>query len=260
MALDSTPEIDELVDEIRAHGDYASQSDVVEAALRLLREQQLRDSRKLFVSGSSNTRRRSWAIGFWAIKILTTIVALVACAVDVESIVATLPVLTIAGLALALLTRPLGSWKVIAYCLSGPLISSLCAAFIAGFRWSQGEAQVPITTILFFYALYSLPAAIVIAPEIFRWFLAPYASAALPLQFSLKSLLLLTTALCIVLPLFGFVFRNSTRGDYLVFGLFTLVTIGLVALAMTIFITDRQRRRISLAATDANQDRQNPAG
>jgi Arc/MetJ-type ribon-helix-helix transcriptional regulator len=255
MGPDSTPEIEFLVEAIRAEGNYASRAEVVEAALQLLRRQQQRDAQKLFVLRSPKTRRQKWSIGLWAVKVLATIVAVIASAVDVESIVVTLPALTIAGLALVLLTRPLGSWKAFAYSLSGPLVSALCAALIAAFRWGTHDAQVPITTILFFYALYSIPAAIVIVPEFFRWLVAPHASAALPRQFSLKSLLFLTTGLCIALSVFGFVFRNSTHPDYLMFALFTLVTIGLVALAVTIFITDRHRQRMPLPVASENERR-----
>jgi Arc/MetJ-type ribon-helix-helix transcriptional regulator len=255
MGPDSTPEIELLAEEIRAEGNYASRAEVVEAALRLLRQQQQRDAQKLFALRSPKTRRQKWAIGLWATKVLTTVVAVIASAVEVESILVALPALTIAGLALAFLTRPLGSWKVIAYSLSGPLVSALCAALIAAFRWGTGDAQVPITTILFFYALYSIPAAIVIVPEILRWLVAPHAGAALPRQFSLKSLLVLTTGLCIALSVFGFVFRNSGNRDYLMFALFTLVTIGLVALAVTIFITDRHRQRTPLPFASENERR-----
>jgi hypothetical protein len=253
MATESTPEIDLLAEEIRAQGNYASRDEVITAALRLLRQQQQRDVQKLFVPRSPKTRRQKWAIGLWAVQVLVTIVAVIACAVDVESVVGTLPALSTAGIALALLTRPLGSWKVIVFSLSSPLISALCATLIAGFPLSPRDAQVPITTTLFFYALYSIPAAIVVVPDIVRWSVAPYALARLPRQFSLKSLLILTTGLCIALPALGFVFRNSTHPDYLMFALFTLVTIGLVALAATILIIDRSRQRMSLPVTNDNE-------
>src|SRR5688572_20806012 len=75
--------------------------------------------------------RRRGAIALWIAQVLATVVGVAACAAEIESILFTGPALALIGLVLALVTRPLRSWSVLLYSLSGPLMSAFCAALIA---------------------------------------------------------------------------------------------------------------------------------
>jgi hypothetical protein len=234
MAIDTTPEIERLVAEIQAAGNYAGPTEVIASALRELQGRQ-RCVRKL------TTRRQKLALVAWAAYVLATIVAVAACAAEVESIVVTFPVLAINGLALVLLARPLYSWPLLAFGIAGPLVSVISAGLIIMFQWRPGQASGPVLAILCIYASLAFPAALFALRELLNWSDAPAPWWPVSMQFSLKSLLVLTTALCVVVPLVRFVIVNRSHSDFIIFGLFILITISFVGVAIYVFLYDRRR-------------------
>jgi hypothetical protein len=68
--------------------------------------------------------RRRAAIALWTVQVLATVAALAACAAEIESILFTGPALAVIGLILAIVTRPLRSWRVLLYSLHGSVIES----------------------------------------------------------------------------------------------------------------------------------------
>jgi hypothetical protein len=240
MPFDSTPEIERLADEIHARGNYASQTEVLTKALQLLNQHEHEQALKHLNASKTKSIGKKVALGAWAAQILATIAAVAACAVDVESILFTGPALTFSGTALALVTRSLRSWNVLAYGLSGPLVSALGALLILVFSWGPSEAQEPILAISILYAMLSIPTALIVFPKILYWTASPRPWAPFPWQFSLKSLLLVTTATCVVVPLFRFLLTNSFRGDYIIFSVFVLVTVSLMGLSLFVFVAGRR--------------------
>jgi hypothetical protein len=242
MAIDTTPEIERLVAEVSAQGTFRNRTEVVEAALRLLRMHQQRGLESAATAIKPKSRRQKWALAAWTIQLALTIVAVAACAVRVESILGTLPALSINGLALVLLARPLCSWRVLAYGLSGPLVSVLCAALIFAFQWSPRQGAAPVLTILLAYATAAAVSAFLVLPEVLHWSSAPPIWPRFPWQYSLKSLLWLTTAVCILAAILRVLFIRAMLGGFIIFGLFVVVTSSLAAVPVYLFLADCRRR------------------
>jgi hypothetical protein len=238
MAFDSTPEIDRLVREIHAGGNYTGEADVITKALRLLRQQV--HAQELNRQNSSKPILKKLALIAWAIQVLATITVVVACAIAVHSVLVIGPALTLSGLALALITQPLYSWSVFGYGLSGPLVCSLCALLILAQGWGPNEAEGPIQAISVIYAVISIPIALIVFPKILHWGAWPQPWGRWPWRFSLKSLLLVTTATCLIVPLFRFLLTYSSRGDFIVFSLFAVVTMSLVGVSLAAFMAGRR--------------------
>ena len=184
--------------------------------------------------------RRRGAIALWTVQVLATVAAVAACAAKIESILFTGPSLAVIGLILAIVTRPLRSWRVLLYSLSGPFVAAFCAALIAVFRWGPGDAEDPILAILFIYTFLSIPTALSVFPEILQWSSSPPKWSPPRWRYSLRSLLLVTTALCIVVPALRFLFLNARRNDTIIFSLFVLVTMTLAGIALSAFVADRR--------------------
>jgi hypothetical protein len=53
-------------------------------------------------------------------------------------------------------------------------------------------------------------------------------------------LLLVTTATCLIVPLFRFLLTYSSRGDFIVFSLFAVVTMSLVGVSLAAFMAGRR--------------------
>jgi hypothetical protein len=156
---------------------------------------------------------RTLAIGLWALQLVAAAIAFFACLVDVESIVGTGPALSIVGLLLALATRRLNSWSAVAFGLSGPLVCALGAALIAVGDWSPGEAQQPITILLGAYFLMVMPLAVVSRFAILRWQPVELGKRDHRWRYSMKMLLILMTAVCVVATVGRFVARNFIFGQ-----------------------------------------------
>jgi hypothetical protein len=199
-------------------------------------------TRQRVVSPHLQNARRRWAIAFWTAQVLATVVAVAACAIEIESILVTGPALAVVGLMLAIAARPLRSWSMLLYSLSGPLVSAFCATLIAALRWGPGEAEGPILGIFFIYAFLSIPTALMVFPEIRQWSTSPQSWLHWPWRYSLKSLLLVTTALCVAVPALRFLFGNVRRNDTIIFSLFVLVTMSLVGFLLFVFVAGRRVR------------------
>jgi hypothetical protein len=244
MSPEGTPDVERLIDEIYAGGGYTSRNDVLVAALSLLRERSAKQAAPQLARTKSG-RRRKWAIAAWGLQFLATVVAVVACAVEVHTVLATGPALTLSGLAFVTLARPACSARVFAYGASAPFVCAFGAALIVLFKWGPAEAAAPILAVLSIYAFVSLPVALFVLPELLRWQPAPTTGGPFSWQFSLRSLLAVTTALCLVITIIRMLFANSSRGEPLFFGVFVAVTLILTAILLFVFLADRRKHRIS---------------
>lgn len=236
MAVEVSSKLERLVRDIKTEGSYTSDEEVLLAALHLLQEhEQLRKDQL------SRIARSKWAIGLWAAQVLATIAAILAGAVEIESIIGTGPAMSITGLALAFVARPLRSWRVLLFSLSAPVLCALCAFLIALFRWDPGEAQTPIMVILSIFGLLAIPAAAMSLRSILLWHNLDNSRRPFVWRYSLRSLLVTTTALCVLLALGRLVVVFVGLQERLVFGLFSLATLTLVGTVLCCYIAGRRQ-------------------
>jgi hypothetical protein len=139
------------------------------------------------------------AVSLWALQATALFIAVVAALTNFESIVVTGPALSVTGLLLGAVTIRLGSSLVLMHALSGPLVCSIGSLLIAANHWGPREADDPLTSMLVVYAVLTIPIAISALQRIhqipndlpprrrFKW------------QFSLKSVLILMTAVCMLI-------------------------------------------------------------
>ncbi len=234
-------ETEQLVEEIYARGQYGSREEVVMHAVQQLHER----ARVELPAGAPGhqTNRRKWTIVASLLQFAITAIAIFACAIDVESILFSGPALTLSAMATVVLARPLCSRRVMVYGLSAPLVCALGAFLIAIFNWGPGDAEEPILLLLTLYGIFvAMPAAIVAIPVVFRWQPVPDERRPFSWQFSLRSLLLVTTAACILIPILRYAFADPSPGDIGVFGTFILAAISLVGLSLFVFANDLRRR------------------
>jgi hypothetical protein len=133
----------------------------------------------------------------WGVQFAAIAIALIAALAAFESIVVAGPALSAAGLLLGSVTSRYGNRPILIYALSAPLVCSLCALLIAANSWGPSEAARPITTIIVAYTVVSAPCAIVALKQIHRTPDVKYHRK--PWQFSLKSMLMATTAVCVLI-------------------------------------------------------------
>jgi hypothetical protein len=162
---------------------------------------------------------KTFAIWIWIAYVLAANAALVASMIDVESIVATGPMLTAPGIVLAYATRPLRSRGVLTVALSGPLVCAVIALSIAVFELGPGEAQGPVTLMLACYLLIFWPAAIYSLKRIVQWN-AAIASPPSWKQFSLKTLLMAMTATCLLIVAVKQTANYLSPGEWMTFATF----------------------------------------
>lgn len=180
---------------------------------------------------------RKLAIGLWFTQIVLAIITPLAAGLEIESILVTGPMILIVGIVLASLTRRIGSINLLLYALSGPIACGLCAMLIAVNRWQPDKAHYPITFIL------AISAVIHIALAFTAW--APLRNAPTNLlkwesanwQYSLKSMLAATTAVCIILAVGRVMIQVGPYNDFQLFSCFTFVCIALVAFTTYRFFT-----------------------
>jgi ClpX C4-type zinc finger len=142
--------------------------------------------------------RQKSAIVLLTAQLLVACIAWLAAWYELESIVGTGPLLTIIGLALAIVVRPLGSWTPVLVGLSAPVVCATGAFAIAIFRLGPGEAQYPILFLLTIYLLVTAPAAIVAFTQILHWPIHPRVSKRTVWRFSMKSLLIAMTGIAML--------------------------------------------------------------
>ena len=177
---------------------------------------------------SQRRTRRNIALTLCVIQIVLAFVLPAAASVQIESILGTGPALSVVGLMLAIAARPLGSRAVTLFALSAPLVSELGASLIAWFDWGPRQAHYPIVFISTFYAVLVLPLAALTLRLLWIW--PPNESQSQPLvwQYSLRSMLWTTTALCILLVLTKLAVTYERISASIGFGIFAIVTIVLI--------------------------------
>lgn len=184
--------------------------------------------------------RQRWAFGLWIVQVLVTVGVIAVTCFNVESIVVGFPVLTVVGFVLAFVVRPIASWPATAFALSAPVVCAAGALLIALRKLMPPEAQAPVSTLLVFYGLIIAPVAIVAIWHIQEWPARESTAPAQPWQYSLKSLLALMTAACIVTAILSFAIK--TRLDFpLVFSSFALITLLLAALIVRRIVAERRK-------------------
>jgi hypothetical protein len=189
------------------------------------------------------SRIRLIAIVLWALQIVT-IVLMVSFAIwDVESIVGTAPALTIIGLLLAIVAGPLRSWTALSFGISGPLICIACARTIAHFNLSPPKASEPIPIIAGLLALLTLPLAVLALTQILSSDAAHPFRISIARNYSLKSLLVITTVFCFEIGALRAILVNAgAKGnEYYGFDLFNLTATTFILGAVYLFV--RQWRR-----------------
>jgi hypothetical protein len=185
--------------------------------------------------------RQIWAIVLLAMQCVAAIAAWVAARFTVESIVVTGPLLTIIGLALAVAVRRIDVWMPLLFGLSAPVLSALGALIIAVFHLGPDAAQRPILAILSVYLICLVPVAMVVFYQILQWPVYPFVGAPRAWRYSLKALLVLMTAVCVLTALLAGIAKSISRDFPLAFGAFGSVTIVLVGLVARQFYVCRRR-------------------
>jgi hypothetical protein len=194
------------------------------------------------VSATSQRRssRQKFAIGLLAAQLLTACIAWLIAWFWLETIVGTGPLLTVIGLALALVVRPFGFWMPLLVGLSGPIVCAVGAFTIALFRLSPGEAQRPILIILTIYLLVAVPAAAVALSQILQLPNHPRVGVDAAWRYSMKALLGMMTAAAILTALATATVK--TIPDFpIVFGAFGSTAFVLASVVAWRFFIQRRR-------------------
>ena len=178
---------------------------------------------------------RKWAIGIWYAQVIASLGAMIAALVNIESIIVTGPLASFLGLALAFIARRLRSRSVLWFGLSAPIMWALCATLIVAFDLGPSEARLPISAVIIVCCALSAPLA-VRALRAARHF--PSRPTRVVWQYSLKSLLIVMTLLCLLLVAVRWAINDGS--DKAAFVLFIAVMAALAGLAWWYF-----RRRIS---------------
>jgi hypothetical protein len=182
------------------------------------------------------------AVVLCAVQLLAAVGALCGAIIQLETIVGTGPALTIVGLLLAVVTQRFNSWFLMLFALSAPLVCALGALLIAAFHWSPTAARSPIIALLTMYALPVIPASVIASFAILRGngnIVSARPVAQTTWQFSLKSLLLTMTAVCVFAALGQYVVRMAMPDFPIVFGTFAFVSIALSAVILWRFKRNR---------------------
>lgn len=184
--------------------------------------------------------RQQWALFLLIAQVLTTVVVIGAACQNVISIVVGFPVLAVVGLALAMVVRPITSWPATSFAISAPVVCAAGALMIALFKLNPDKAHTPIATMLLFYSSIILPVAIAAVVHIRNWQTDVSNASPRPWRYSLKSLMALTTAVCIVTAILSFAVK-SRLGFSIAFASFALVTLAIVGLIVWRLVSDRRR-------------------
>jgi hypothetical protein len=186
-------------------------------------------------------RGKRWALGLWSAQVVMTVAAIIAAAIKLETIVGTGPILSVIGLALARATRPLRSWAAQLFALSGPMVSAFCALLIAVLHWGPDVARRPILTIGAIYILLAIPIAWQSLQQVLQWQVDATSREGTLWQFSLKSLLILTTAAGVLLLPARWILKELPLANFSIgFGLYAGVTAALAGVALWRFVSRRR--------------------
>jgi len=180
----------------------------------------------------------------WVVQLIATVGMLLAAFIEIEWIMAAGPLLSISGLLMAISARRCQSVVVLSYGLSGPMMCALCATLIAVNSWGPEESRLPIGAIIIVYAILAVPLAIVAFLRIRR---PPGESTGSPprvWQFSLRSMLVLMTVVCVLIVVAQFFIRNVSRDESYLFGSYALAWFVLSAIVAWRFFAMNMRRSI----------------
>jgi hypothetical protein len=176
----------------------------------------------------------------WFAQFLTSFAAAFLANWNLRSILYTGPVLSLLGVLFASATCSRRSWSCLILGLSAPSICALCALLIAAFRLGpQWETGWPIAVILVIYSIAISPLAVVVLLGLRRT--SPDKEVAPPWRFSMKTLLGITTVVCLLsMPLRFAVELVELRADSALFILFAIFIVALSALVAWRFAVRRR--------------------
>jgi hypothetical protein len=190
---------------------------------------------------------RRFAIALWAGQVLAAGIMLIAAAIQIFSILGTGPTLSAIGLALAFTTRRVDSWQPVAFGLSAPVVCAFNAAVIGIGKLGPHEAAHPVAIILALYILAAIPLALLALRSIRRWQLTQIPGEPTVWQYSMRSMLVWMTAVCMLVGAGQFVVRwlmeNHQRLDGFIFLGFALTAILLSSVVLWRFVAKRPGRK-----------------
>jgi hypothetical protein len=198
-----------------------------------LRDAHLVDARQL-----KNSTGRKWAIGIWCAQLLATVGAMIAAIIDIESIVFTGPIASLLGLALAFFASRLLLRSVLWFGLSSPIMWAVCALLIVTFDLGPGRAQWPISALICICVTLSAPLAAAALRAIIQ---TPPRQSPMVWQYSLKSLLIAMTALCVLLAVVRGLIAIAGRGEDVLFAIFFILIVAAAGLSVWYFFRSRRR-------------------
>lgn len=137
-----------------------------------------------------------------------TAIAAVACLIDVESIIFTLPLLSVAGLVLMIAARSLRSPVVLAHGLLAPAINLCSFQAIVWFNLGPAFAQTPLSILLSLYTISVAPLAIWALAKLRRWESEANVNRPYRWQFGMRTLMIAMTVLAITLGALSLVAKN----------------------------------------------------
>ena len=153
--------------------------------------------------------RQKIAIALWFAEIIAFVLMLIALFQEVKSILYIGPIFAVVGYAFALAGWPLHSWRVLSFGLLAPLMIASASSVFILIPYGPHAIQQLLALLLLIGGLAFLPLAAAVfhritsppdALGVNRWLLA------VPWQFSLKSLLAMTTGIALLLLLARWIF------------------------------------------------------
>ena len=115
---------------------------------------------------------------------------------------------------------------------------------IAAFHWNPNEARSPIVALLTVYALPIIPASVVASFMVWRGNIdSSLPGAHVEWRFSLRSLLLTMTAVCVFAGLGQYVVRMAVPDFPIVFGTYAFVSVALSGVIVWRFKRNRRAER-----------------
>lgn len=166
--------------------------------------------------------------------------AVIAAAVDIESIVVTGPVFTVLGILVALGSLASRSPYNAVFGLSAGAMSLACLVWIASLSWSPSDAQQPVTTALLCYETLIVPIGLL---ALRRTVLPPVAAAisvARSWQFGIRHLLTTTSLVAVMLAVGRLGYEH---GDDVRLGIAVGLAAGsVIGLGLALFVGSPNRR------------------
>jgi hypothetical protein len=175
---------------------------------------------------------KNFAIALWLAQVLAAIGMLIAVVIDIETILVTGPILAAVGLLLALATGSIQSWSALAFSLSGPFVTAFISFLIAVFDFSPEEAYTPTIAVLITYLALFWPIAFMAFLRIRRWRTTAIGFNRPVVRFSMKTLLIVMTATCIVIAGGKLLFDSLPPDEAYLFGGFTFTVLVLSSLVV----------------------------